>query len=121
MFEWTVGNAYNMIVTIYPNNLTLNSYASSHFKDVRYCLLGINSNKLQLAIRPVTKNEIDLKIIKLENLHKVSIGKGYARISNKNIINEISVLLNMDISAQKFKAEYDERENMLIVDLSTVI
>ena len=121
MYEWTVGNAYSMIITIYPNNITLNSYASTYFKDVRYCLLGISAEKMQLAIKPITKSEIELNVIKLENLHKVSIGKGYGRISNKNIVNDLSALLKTDISSQKFKAEFNERENMLIVDLSSTI
>ena len=27
MFEWVKGNAYTMLVTLYPNNFTLNNVA----------------------------------------------------------------------------------------------
>ena len=117
MFEWTLGNAYNIVITLYPNNITLNSFAGSYFNDVRYCILGLDCENYQLAIKPISKNEIETKAIKIENLHKVSIGKGYARISNKNIINDISSLLNLEIISQKFSGTYNERENMLIIDL----
>ena len=117
MFKWVKSNATSIIVTIYPNNLTLNSLACEYFDDVRWSMIGIDEKNIKLAIKPVTKREFDLKAYPSENLHKVSIGKGYARISNKNIISELSQLLNTELNGNKFYAEYDEREKLLIVDL----
>lgn len=118
MFEWITGNAHTLVVTLYPTNLTLNNSAASYFDDVRYVTVGIDRTSTRIAIRPVTKREVDLKIIPLEHLHKVSIGKGYARISNKMVCDEIATLLDQTLSGQKFIAQYDESEKMLIIDLS---
>ncbi len=118
MYEWVKSNTSSMIVTIYPNNLTLNQASAQYFDDVRWCMIGLNKIDLKLAIKPITKREIDLDVYPSENLHKVSIGKGYVRISNKNVINEISSLLNKPMNSCKFNAKFVDEEKVLVVDLS---
>ena len=48
MFEWVKGNAYTMLVTLYPNNFTLNNVAAAYFEDIRWCCIGKNG-KLRSA------------------------------------------------------------------------
>ena len=67
------------------------------------------------------KREVDLQLVPLDQLHKVSVGKGYARISNKTIIEEISYMIDADIDGLKVNATFDEKENMLIADLSLLV
>lgn len=121
MFEWVKGNVYTLIVTLYPTNITLNSSAASYFQDVRWSMIGLDKKNLQLGIRPITKRDVDLKLVSMEQLHKVSVGKGYARISNKMIIDEISGIIQQPITALKINAVFDEKENMLIADLSDLV
>ena len=121
MFEWVKGSVFNMVTTLYPTNITLNSSAAAAFKDIRWVMLGLDKMEQKLAIKPIGKSEIDSKIVPLEHLHKISIGKGYARISNKTIINEISVMLGKDIDGNKFVSEYDEANSILIIDLKNEI
>ena len=118
MFTWVDGNMYHGIVTLYPNNFTLNHVASQPFKEIRWCRIGIDEQARKIAIRPVTKREVDLNLVPLKQLHKVSLGKGYARISNKMMINRISELIQNECNGIKFSAVYDEREKMLIIDLN---
>ena len=56
-----------------------------------------------------------------EGMGKVSIGKGYARISNKAIIEELSILLKQTIDGLKVHAQFSDKENMLVVDLSELM
>lgn len=121
MFEWVKGNVYSLIVTLYPTNITLNSSAASYFQDVRWSMIGLDKKNLQLGIRPITKRDVDLNLVSMEQLHKVSVGKGYARISNKMIIDEISGIIQQPITALKINAVFDEKENMLIADLSDLV
>lgn len=121
MYEWAKGNSYTMIVTLYSNNFTLNNVAAAYFDDIRWCRIGIDSVSNKVAIKPVTKREIDLKLQPMDQLHKVSMGKGYARISNKSILDEVSTLLQLDLNGIKFASSFDEHEKMLIVDLNTKI
>ena len=117
MFEWVKGNVYSMILTLYPNNITLNSSAASYFQDVRWVMIGIDKTHSRLGICPVTKREIDLKLVPLDQLHKISVGKGYARISNKMIIEELAAMIAQPIDGLKINASFDELENMLVADL----
>lgn len=121
MFEWVKGSAYSLVVTLYPNNITLNSSAAEYFKDVRWAMIGLDKKHKRIGIKPVTKREIDLNLVPMEQLHKVSIGKGYARISNKVVINEISAMINREINGLKLSAEYDEKENVLIVNIKELM
>lgn len=121
MLEWVKGNVYTPVLTLYPNNITLNSSAASYFKDVRWSMIGLDKETRLLAIKPVTKREVDLQLVPLDQLHKVSVGKGYARISNKTIIEEISYMIDADIDGLKVNATFDEKENMLVVDLSLLV
>jgi len=117
MYEWIKGSVFNMITTLYPTNITLNSSAATFFDDVRWVMLGLDRKECKLAIRPVSKREVDLKLVPMEQLHKISIGKGYARISCKSIIEEINSLLSKNVDGAKMTTEYDEKDNMLIVYL----
>lgn len=121
MFTWVKGNVYSLILTLYPSNITLNSSAASYFEDVRWCMIGIDKDNNQLGIRPVNKREIDLHLVEMDQLHKISLGKGYARISNKAIMEEIAILTHQKIDGLKVKARFDENENMLIADLNDLI
>ncbi|MBQ7888856.1 MAG: hypothetical protein IJ356_03770 [Erysipelotrichaceae bacterium] len=118
MFKWMTGNTYSNVVTLYANNFTLNSVACQYFQEIRWCLIGIDEASLKVAIKPVTAREIDLHLAPMEHLNKVSMGKGYARISNKHIVDEISTLIQKECNGLKFLASYDEKEKMLIVDLN---
>ena len=118
MYEWLTGNAHTLVVTLYNTNITLNNSAAAYFNDVRYATIGINRNIKQFVIRPVTKREVELKIVPLEHLHKVSIGKGYARISNKIVCDELASILNEPLNGQKFIAKFDDKEKLLVIKLS---
>ena len=120
MYEWIKGSVYHMIITLYPTNITLNSSVVNKLSDIRWVMLGLDREELKLAIKPVTKREIDLKLVDMDQLHKVSIGNGYGRISNKAIMQEVSILLNRDITGIKLEVEYDESGTMLIADLKDI-
>lgn len=118
MYEWMKGNVYNLNVTLYNTNITLNSAAASYFNDIRWVMVGIDSDLKKIAINPIPKSKIDMQLVPLQHLHKISIGKGYGRISNKNIMNDICDLMKKDINGLKFQATYNDKENFLEVNLN---
>ncbi|MBS3991756.1 MAG: hypothetical protein KGZ51_06735 [Erysipelothrix sp.] len=120
MYEWVTGNAHALIVRVYPTNITLNASAASFFNDVRYVTIGFNKESNKVAIKPITKREVDLKLVPLEQLHKVSIGKGYGRISNKLVCDEISALIDQPLTGQRFLSQFDAKSHMLVIDLTQV-
>ena len=48
MFTWIKGNAYTLVLTLYPNNITLNSSAASYFEDVRWAMIGLDKENICL-------------------------------------------------------------------------
>ena len=117
MFTWVKGNAYTPVATLYANNITLNQAAAALVQDVRWVMLGLDNENKRVAIRPVSKQEIDRKQVMLQQLHKVSLGKGYARISNKQVMEEIADMLKQPLNGDKFEAVYDEASNLLVIEL----
>lgn len=121
MFEWVKGNVYTLVLTLYPTNITLNSSAASYFEDVRWSMIGLDKEHTRLAIRPITKREMDLNLVSMDQLHKVSVGKGYARISNKTVVEEIAGMIGKSVDGLKVNATFDEKENMLIADFHELV
>lgn len=119
MYEWIKGSTYTAIATLNENNITLNNSATSYFTDVRWVLLGIDQEEFKLAIKPVSRSDYDMHIYPLEDLHKISVGNGYARITNKNIMTIISNLLGKPLNNNKYLASWDDQQSMLVIDLKT--
>lgn len=116
-FQWIKGSTTSPAVTIYTNNLTLNNAAAKYVENARYCLLGIDVEESCIAVKPVSKRDIELNLYDSSNLNKISMGKGYARISNKTFIDEINRLVTHSTIGLKFEAVYDDANEMLVVDL----
>lgn len=119
-FVWSTNEISKKTVTIYSTNLTLNTAACKHFENVQYVLLGIDKEKNLLGIKPIDKNTLDAKIYPKDQLHRISIGKSYGRISNKNFIANIANEYHLDINDKqglKYPAEFDVVHQILTVQL----
>ena len=120
MFQWIKGNAYTMIATLNDTAITLNNSAAAYFADIRWCLVGLDEENKLMSIKPVTKNEYDLHLYPMEDLHKISVGTGYARVSNKALMTSISALIGLPLDGLKYLASWDEKEKMLVIDLNNI-
>lgn len=119
-FEWSTNDIAKKTVTIYSTNLTLNKAACRHFEDVNYVLLGIDRNNNILGIKPVSKKEINEELYPEDQLHKISIGKSYGRISNKSFISDFAKEYSFDLSDNKcvkYTAKFDVIHQILLVNL----
>lgn len=119
-FNWCTSESNKKAVTLTSGSITLNSSASKHFENVACVLLGINQ-KGQLGIKPVTKEEATNNYYPKEQLHHISIGKSYMRISNKNFLHELDAQFNLDLENRgnlKLEAYYDVVHQILLVDLT---
>lgn len=119
MFTWVKGSVYAPIATLYTNNITLNNAAAAYFQDVRWAMVGIDHDDKKIAIKPVKKKDVERRTVPMEQLHKVSIGKGYARITNKQMMEEISDLLGEPLNGKKFDAVYHDQQELLIIGLTS--
>lgn len=118
MFKWIEGNVNKLIATINENNITLNQNAAQLFSDVRYVSVGLNEQKQLVAIHPVSKHEIEQRVFTPNQLHKISIGNGYGKISNKSLITMIIDMIQKPLNKSKFNCQYDQENDYLIIDLN---
>ena len=121
MFVWMQGNSFTRIATIYNGNITLNTPCLKYFVDAKWCLIGIDRVDKKIAIKAVTNEELNKNKFMPEVLNKVSLGKSYARISNKNIVLEISKIVGKKCNGEKFIVSFDEKENQIVIDLNNGI
>ena len=119
-FEWSTNEVAKKTVTIYSNNLTLNKAACRNFDNVQFVLLGIDRDNNQLGIKPVDKHMINEGLFQEDQLHRISIGKSYGRISNKTFIDNLANAYNLDLSDNqgiKYDAKFDVVHQILTIDL----
>lgn len=121
MFKWIDGNVHTLIATINQNNITLNQKAANIFEDTRYVSVGLDPDRKLVAIHPVTKNEIDHSIFTPQQLHNISLGNGYAKISNKALCQLIQNQLQYELNNTKFYCEFDDKNKYLIIDLNNEV
>lgn len=118
MFKWIDGNVNTLIATINENSITLNQKAASYFGNSRYVTVGINTTQNLVAIHPVTKEDIEHSVFTPQQLHKIHIGNGYAKITNKSLCQLIQNQLQYELNNTKFNSEYDDKNKYLIIDLN---
>ncbi|CAM3715189.1 hypothetical protein ERUR111494_08325 [Erysipelothrix urinaevulpis] len=117
MYTWVTGNAELRIVTLNEHNVTLNSNATEHFTKSHYVLVGI-SDEGMVGVKPVTKKDLELNRYNRDLLHKISVGKAYAKINNKALCDLISKKLGEPLVGQKIVAKYNDQEDVLEFDLN---
>lgn len=119
-FTWTSKKPLDELATLYEANITLNKSASSYFESAYVVLLGIDVENKQIAVKPVTKEEISLGYIPEDQRHNITLKSSYSRICNKLFLKEVAELAALkfgDNQSYKFKAHWNKKENALIIDL----
>lgn len=119
-FEWSTSDVGTMTLTLYETNLTLNKAACEYFDTVDYVLLGIDTEERKIGIKPISNQDIDNEIYPMSQLHKISIGKSYGRISNKAFVQKVAEDFDLDFSKQqtyKYSLSYDVVHQIMIAEL----
>lgn len=120
-FVWTSKKPKDGVATFYESNITLNKAASSHFENAYNVLLGLDRDGMKVAIKPMTKEEVDIGAVAKEKRHRITVKSSYARVSNKKFIKEVAELAHIDLAdnnSVKFKAKWSKEDGFLIVDLN---
>jgi hypothetical protein len=118
-FQWFHEKPKEVIVTLASGNITLNKQASTYFEHAYNVMLGVDDKTHKIAIKPLTKAEAMSQAIPDNKKYKITIRSSYARITNKAFMEEIMTLsgLNLLDESIKYPATWDNKEQILIVDL----
>lgn len=119
-FVWASKKPKDGVATLYESNITLNKAASTHFERAYSVLLGIDETTMRIAVKPVSKEEVDLGTIPEEKRHKITVRPSYARVSNKKFMKEVSKVARIDLAnknSYKYKTTWSREDSALIIDL----
>lgn len=119
-FKWTTNEMATMTISIYETNLTLNKAACKYFENVTHVLLGFDDETNQIAIKPISRDDIQNEIYPINQLHRISLGKSYGRITNKNFIEFIARQFHFDFKENqcyKYQAHFNVVTQMMIIQL----
>lgn len=118
-FQWFHEKPKEVIVTLASGNITLNKQASTYFEHAYNVMLGVDEQTHKIAIKPLTKSESMSQAIPDNKKYKITLRSSYARITNKAFMEEIMSLsgLNLLDESIKYPAIWDNKEQILIVDL----
>ena len=118
-FTWFNEKPKEVIVTLASGHITLNKQGSLFFEHAYNVLLGVDHNSHRIAIKPLDKDESMSQLYPDNKKYKITVRASYARITNKAFMEEISTLtgINLEETPTKFPASWDEKDQMLIIDL----
>ncbi len=117
--NWFNEKPKDCVVTVANGNLTLNKPATNFFETAYSVMLGFNKEEKLVFIKPLTKEVATKHDIPDNAKYRISVRSSYSRVANKAFVNEIAdaVNLNLDVTTYKYKANWDSKEKLLIVDL----
>ena len=119
-FVWASKKPKDGVATLYESNITLNKAASTHFERAYSVLLGYDPDGQRIAVKPISKEEVDSGKIAEEKRHKITVKSSYARVSNKKFMKEVAQNTNLDLAngkSFKFKAVWSKPDSALVIDL----
>jgi len=120
-FVWASKKPRDGIATLYESNITLNKAASTHFERAYSVLLGYDPEGQRIAVKPISKEEVELGTISEEKRHKITVKSSYARVSNKKFMKEVAQYTDLDLAdgkSFKFKAIWSKPDSALVIDLT---
>ena len=117
--EWFT-NEKEKVATIYETNITFNTVAANYFKNAYSTIIGFDIEEQCLLIKPVSKEEINMRNLSEDDLHPMSIKPSYGRINGKSIIKKLCYYYPIDFSETKshrYVCEWINSENLLKINL----
>ncbi len=116
---WFNEKPKDLIVTLAKGNLTLNKPATIFFEYAYSVMLGYNKDQQSIFIKPLNKEHALRHDIHDSNKYRITVKSSYSRVTNKAFVDEICQFANIDLSkeAKKYKANWLEKEQILVVDL----
>ncbi len=116
---WFNEKPKDCVVTLAAGSLTLNKPATTYFETAYSVMLGIDKTNKLIVIKPLSKSDAIRHDIADNKKYRITVRTSYSRVTNKAFMEEISELskLNLETETHKYKAAWDSKEQILIVDL----
>lgn len=106
--------------SVYDSHITLSKTLLKYFKDAYRVRLGVDRETDKVYLYTINKDYALSGELNEASLLKVSISKTYARVCSKSAVNYISDIFHFVIEKKKFKrfkAWYDKKKNVIVIDM----
>lgn len=117
--NWFNEKPKDCIITLAAGTITLNKPATVYFENAYSVMLGMDRNNQLIVIKPLTKADAMKHDIPENKKYRITVRSSYSRVTNKGFVDEIIEMSGINVlqEAHKFKALWDHKEQLLIVDL----
>jgi hypothetical protein len=117
--NWFNEKPKDCIITLAAGTITLNKPATVYFENAYSVMLGMDRLKQLIVIKPLTKADAMKHDIPENKKYRITVRSSYSRVTNKGFVDEIIEMSGINVlqEAHKFKARWDHKEQLLIVDL----
>lgn len=116
---WFNERPKDLVVTLAAGNITLNKPATTFFENAYSVMLGFDKDKGIIVIKPLNKEESMRHDIPDKSKYKITVRSSYSRVTNKAFMDIIGEMmgLNFENEVHKFKANWESKNHIMIVDL----
>ena len=124
MIEWFSSKNRNDYVTIDAKSLTFSIGTKKILETAYKAMLGIDKEKNIIYLKLVNSDLANRGDLDQSMLNHISIGKSYARITNKSFVEYLvqNNLINFNNNkCLKFKIDFDKSNSDLIINLKEEI
>lgn len=120
---WFNEKPKDCIVTLASGNITLNKPATTFFENAYSVMLGYEKQEKVIVIKPLSKAEAMRHDIPDSNKYKITVRSSYSRVTNKAFMERIAEIATIDLAHEprKYKATWDHKNQILLVDLKEEI
>ena len=117
--NWFNEKPKDCIITLAAGTITLNKPATVYFENAYSVMLGMDRKNQLIVIKPLTKADAMKHDIPENKKYRITVRSSYSRVTNKGFVDEIIEMSGINVlqEAHKFKALWDHKEQLLIVDL----
>lgn len=115
-FLWTTPSAGAPIVSIASYGISFNSMVIEILGRPARVLLGFDEKELAIGVKPINEGGEDPRTYKFADRER----QGTVRIGNRDFLRYVSSKTGIDLKkTTKFLANWDDEDQILIVDLKT--
>lgn len=117
--NWFNEKPKDCIVTLSAGTITLNKPATNYFENAYSVMLGSDKKNKVFVIKPLTKAESMRHDIPENKKYRITVRSSYSRVTNKAFLEEIKEMTGLTFAedTHKYKALWDSKEQVLIIDL----
>ena len=114
---WLKNIPDNGIATLDNYSIVLNMYAGSKIIDYYKLKIGVDE-KHNIIIYPLSRIEVEDKLLDETSLFSYVTSKSFVKISSKVLMNNIENITGIDLSTKrKFKTDYNSDKKYLTIFL----